>query len=128
MKDQTTDSLEAKPIGPLTVQPEQWSQGARIAICHPDRGVIAVIEPINNDDDPTLETAERELFDEAYARLFAAAPDLLEEVKRLYSLYHDGEPKMINGRPAVTIAVCGKWAERLRRLIATAESAEEAAF
>lgn len=127
MKNQPADPLETKPIGPLTVQPEQWSQGARLAICHPDRGVIAVIEPINAEDEPTMETAQREPWDEAYARLFAASPSLLDEAKRLLAAYNEGVHITAGGLTITHIVVTESWAERLRRLIASTESAEQAA-
>lgn len=69
------------PIGPLTVEPLQWDHGASLAICHKVRGVIATIEPINADDDVDIESAKREPWDQSYATLFAAAPEMLKALK-----------------------------------------------
>lgn len=82
----STPPLPAAPIGPLSVQPLQWDHGASIAICHPQRGVIASIEPTNTDDDPDMHTAKREPWDASYAFLFAAAPQMLEALKAYEAL------------------------------------------
>lgn len=101
------DNIDTLPIGPLAVEPEQWSQGARIAICHPERGVIAVIEPMNPEDEPTMETAEREPWDESYARLFAAAPELLDEIKMLLAFQKKGG----------SLRLTDSWIEETQRMI-----------
>lgn len=108
-----TDDLDTLPIGPLTVEPEQWSQGGRIAICHPERGVVAVIEPLNAEDEPNMETAEREPWDEAYARLFAAAPELLDELKLVLALARNGAP----------VRLSRAWSERVQGLLEKIEGA-----
>ncbi len=59
--------------GTWHVQPLQRDHGASIAIVGGD-GIIAVIPPMNEDEDPDEDTAERSRYDEANARLIARAP------------------------------------------------------
>lgn len=69
------------PLGPLSVEPYQYDHGASIAICHRERGVLALIEPLNVEDNPDMHSAKREPWDEAYAKLFAASPDMLTALR-----------------------------------------------
>lgn len=82
------DIDETRAMGPLSVEPEQWSHGGRIAVVHPDRGIVAVIEPLNNEEEPDMDSAKREPWDEAYASLFAAAPEMRDELESLLSGYN----------------------------------------
>jgi hypothetical protein len=56
-------TTDAEPIGPLAVEPEQSSHGARVAIVHPDRGIVAVIPPVNEDVATDQDNAKREPWD-----------------------------------------------------------------
>lgn len=103
--------IDRQPVGPLSVQPEQSSHGARIAIVHPDRGIVAVIEPLNSDEDPDEHTAEREPWDEAYANLFAAAPDMRSELESILSGYN--RDHIVAGLVEVRLS-----AESARRILA----------
>lgn len=64
---------------PWHVEPFQWDQGASLAICNKENGVLAVIPPLNDAADET--SAAREDGDLPNAYLMAAAPDLLSALQ-----------------------------------------------
>lgn len=78
----------SKPTpGPWHVEPLQSDHGGSLAICGPahcpenpdyeELGIIAIIWPMNADDEPNYDTAVRHPSDVANANLLAAAPSLL---------------------------------------------------
>jgi len=68
------------------VQPYQADHGASIAIVHAKRGIVALIPPLNEADDPDMYTAKREPWDAAYAQLFATAPDMLKALQYVLAM------------------------------------------
>ncbi len=73
-----TDTDDAKPAAPHS--PEPWhieplvaDHGASIAICNRHEGILAVIPPLNEDDEPDEATAQRDPHDAANARRMVAA-------------------------------------------------------
>lgn len=88
-KRKKIDPELSKPIGPLSVEPCQQDHGSSIVICHPQRGIIAKIEAINEDPDDEgidMDTAEREPYDLAYAHLFKASPDMLAALQYVQAM------------------------------------------
>jgi hypothetical protein len=93
-------TLASHTPGPWKVQPLQYDQGGTIAICStPGCGIIATIPPMNEDDEPTAETAQRDPCDEANARLIAAAPELLEALEASEDLLRDIGTAAESGNP-----------------------------
>ena len=72
--------------GPWVVQPYQPDHGASLAIVCPDDGFVVAIIPYAPEaqtvDDPDYDTVVRHPADEANARLLAAAPRLLEALRK----------------------------------------------
>jgi hypothetical protein len=58
---------------PWHVEPLQADHGGSIAICNRQQGILAVIPPLNEDDEPDEAAAQRDPCDEANARLIVAA-------------------------------------------------------
>ena len=58
---------------PWHTEPFQADDGGSIAICNTQHGVLAVIPPLNEDDEPDEATAQRDPCDEANARRICAA-------------------------------------------------------
>lgn len=86
------NKLNKHAPGPWHLEPLQSDQGASIAICGPDDyGVLATIQPLNADDEPDIHTAVREPYDDANARLIAAAPELLEALRAMFDAYFIGQ-------------------------------------
>ena len=73
--------------GPWRVEYLQWDHGASLAIVvspeqvmkmgKEDSPIIAIIQPLNGDEEPNMHTARRGPHDEANANLLASAPNLL---------------------------------------------------
>lgn len=72
--------LERSP-GPWHLEPLQWDQGASIAICNKQHGVLAIIQPLNDAENEA--SARRDACDVGNGHLMAAAPDLLEALNYL---------------------------------------------
>lgn len=73
--------------GPWHVEPKVSDHGASLVICDGGgEGILAVIPPLNDADEPDADTAERGAHDEANSRLMAAAPDLLAALEGLIVL------------------------------------------
>ena len=73
-----TDTDDTHP--PTAHSPEPWhveplvaDHGASIAICNRQQGILAVIPPLNEDDEPDERTAQRDPCDQANARRIVAA-------------------------------------------------------
>lgn len=64
--------------GPFAVEPYQADHGASIAIVDKDHNVIALIPPLNQEDEPDIHDAKRDPHDQANASLLAASWELLE--------------------------------------------------
>lgn len=78
---------------PWHIEPLATTQGADMAICAPNNGwIVAVIQhdpDIQTHDDPDFETVKWHDQDHANARLIAAAPDLLAQLKFALELLQD---------------------------------------
>jgi len=65
--------------GPWHLEPKISDHGASLVICDEGKeGILAVIPPLNDADEPDHTTAKRGPNDEANGRLMAAAPDCYE--------------------------------------------------
>jgi hypothetical protein len=63
--------------GPWHVEPKAEDHGASLVICDTVEGILAVIPPLNDADEPDHNTAKRGPHDAANAALMASAPELL---------------------------------------------------
>jgi hypothetical protein len=70
--DDTQPSTAHSPE-PWHVEPLQADHGGSIAICNREQGILAVIPPLNEDDEPDESTTLRHPCDEANARRICAA-------------------------------------------------------
>jgi hypothetical protein len=70
--DQTKQATEHSPE-PWHIEPLEADHGASIAICNRQQGILAVIPPLNEDDAPNADTAQRYPCDEPNARRLTAA-------------------------------------------------------
>lgn len=117
----TVKAEDLQPTGPLTVQPYQYDQGASLAIVHPRRGVLALIPPTNEGDDPDMHTAQREPWDAAYAQIFAMSPHLFGELHNVLRCYdRDNVPAFQTGSgqtAGVTVRIPHATATRIRELL-----------
>lgn len=79
--------------GPWHVEPKVSDNGASLVICDGGKeGILAVIPPINDADEPSYDTAKRGPHDVANAALLAAAPELLaamEEARTALTFYRE---------------------------------------
>jgi hypothetical protein len=83
--DQLPPSLQSAP-GPWHVEPLQRDRGASIAICNQQKGVLAIIHPLNDAEDAA--SAQRDPCDYANAYLMASAWELREAIPPLIALVH----------------------------------------
>jgi hypothetical protein len=65
--------------GPWHTEPLLWDHGASIAICSKQKGILAIIPPLNDAEDQA--TAEHDPHDIANGNLMAAAPEMLEALE-----------------------------------------------
>ena len=70
--DDTSQATAHSPE-PWHSEPLQADNGGSIAICNRQQGILAVIPPLNEDEEPDEATAQREPCDEANARRICAA-------------------------------------------------------
>jgi hypothetical protein len=109
--DQLPPDMRSAP-GPWHVEPLQWDQGASIAICNNQHGVLAIIHLLNDAEDGA--TAQCDPCDYANAYLMAAAPELRKAIPPLIGLVHrllpahaqsdstlDNLPEVIQARAAL---------------------------
>src|SRR5262245_3648148 len=75
-----TKTATAHSPEPWHFEPLQADKGGSIAICNRQQGMLAVIPPLNEDDEPDEATAKRDPCDEANARRIVAAVNACEGV------------------------------------------------
>lgn len=102
------------------VMPWQHDHGGSLAICDANSRVIALIPPLNEDDDPDWDTARRDKHDLANAALFAAAPKLLDYLEIMTAAM---ENVLLHNKPMSEADLAGR-----RKIVAEAQEAIRAAL
>lgn len=77
--------------GPYTVQPLAGDHGASLAIVDKESNVLAIIPPLNEDEEPDESTAKRGPHDEANAKLFADSWETRRVLKELVRCIRGGD-------------------------------------
>jgi hypothetical protein len=75
-----TKQAAAHSPEPWHIEPLQADNGGSVAICNKQQGILAVIPPLNEDDEPDAATAQRDPCDEANARRIVAAVNACEGI------------------------------------------------